>query len=265
MSKIAIIVEGQSREPVILSNMETVFFRNVEFEIIHLMAQQNIYMLWQRLKDDDFQTDLIEVIREFNPDLDSSLTQDSFSEIYLFFDYDGHQDNLGGRCRGDDVVLEMLNTFDNETEQGKLYISYPMVEALRDYIPNDCRSFTDPAQCTYAINKLSDYKHDSAHNNLDCSFDKYTYIHWNDLLNVFVLRVSCLFCLTEAISFEGYRNLTSPLQIFMKQGCYISDRRIFVLSAFPEFLLDYFGKMFWITNVKRSTGSLTSCGHRLPQ
>jgi len=28
------------------------------------MAGQNIYMLWKKLKEDDFETDLIEVLRE---------------------------------------------------------------------------------------------------------------------------------------------------------------------------------------------------------
>ena len=32
---------------------------------------------------------------------------------------------------------------DNETENGKLYISYPMVEALRDYEPGKCGNGED--------------------------------------------------------------------------------------------------------------------------
>ena len=65
------------------------------------------------------------------------MTRDDFSEVYLLFDYDTHQTNLG---RKDDVdaVAQMLESFDNETENGKLYISYPMVEALRDYKPGIC-------------------------------------------------------------------------------------------------------------------------------
>lgn len=36
----------------------------------------------------------------------------------------------------------MLEAFDNETENGKLYISYPMVESLYDYEEGRCQLFS---------------------------------------------------------------------------------------------------------------------------
>ena len=47
-------------------------------------------MIWQTLKADDFETDIIEILREKCPELEShlkGLTRDDFSEVYLFFDY----------------------------------------------------------------------------------------------------------------------------------------------------------------------------------
>lgn len=38
------------------------------------------------------------------------------------------------------ILALMLETFNNETENGLLYISYPMVEAIRDIIIGECRS-----------------------------------------------------------------------------------------------------------------------------
>ena len=49
----------------------------------------------------------------------------------------------------------MLQSFDNETENGKLYISYPMVEALRDYKPGICGDRTD---CFVATTDMKEYK-----------------------------------------------------------------------------------------------------------
>ena len=63
--------------------------------------------------------------------------REDFSEGYLFFDYDGHQKNLS-KYDEKDALEQMLMSFDNETENGKLYISYPMVEALRDFEPGIC-------------------------------------------------------------------------------------------------------------------------------
>ena len=60
----AFIVEGEAREPQIIDNISKVFFSHGNFKIITLPAEQNIYMLWKKLKEDDFETDLIEVLRE---------------------------------------------------------------------------------------------------------------------------------------------------------------------------------------------------------
>lgn len=128
----AFIVEGQAREPLIIDNISKVFFSHGNFKIITLPAGQNIYMLWKKLKEDDFNTDIIEVLREERKELAEQLVglgRDDFSEVYLFFDYDGHQNNLGTADDGD-VIEQMLKSFDNETESGKLYISYPMVELV---------------------------------------------------------------------------------------------------------------------------------------
>lgn len=48
---------------------------------------------------------------------------------------------------------------DFKTENGKLYISYPMIEALRDYEPGKCSSRD---ACFIPIAKHGFYKHDSS-------------------------------------------------------------------------------------------------------
>ncbi len=156
----AFIVEGEAREPLIIDNISKVFFAHENFKIITLPAGENIYMLWKKLKEDDFETDIIEVLRENNKEIRkqlTGLTRDAFSEIYLFFDYDAHQNNLR---ESDDrnVISQMLESFDNETENGKLYISYPMVEALRDYEPRICGNKDN---CFVRISDLKDYKNNS--------------------------------------------------------------------------------------------------------
>lgn len=119
----AFIVEGEAREPQIIDNISKVFFKHGNFKIITLPAGENIYMLWKKLKEDDFDTDIIEVLRESNKKIREQLeglSRDDFSEVFLFFDYDAHQTNLGKS--DDDAINQMLESFDNETENGKLYI-----------------------------------------------------------------------------------------------------------------------------------------------
>lgn len=93
----AFIVEGEVREPQIIDNISKVFFSHKNYTVITLPAGENIYMLWKKLKEDDFDTDVIEVLRESNNEIKkqlAGLSRDDFSEVYLFFDYDAHQTNL---------------------------------------------------------------------------------------------------------------------------------------------------------------------------
>ena len=111
----AFIVEGEVREPQIIDNISKVFFAHGNFKIITLPAEENIYMLWKKLKADDFDTDIIEVLRESNDDIKEQLvglSRDDFSEVYLFFDYDMHQTNLGKEDDAD-AVAQMLKSWVN--------------------------------------------------------------------------------------------------------------------------------------------------------
>lgn len=243
----AFIVEGDVREPQIIDNLQRIHFKNSNFKVITISAGQNIYMLWKKLQVDNFETDIIEVLRESSEDIELSLNglnRDDFSEIFLFFDYDGHQNNLSEADKADskDVIAQMLNSFDNETENGKLYISYPMAEALRDYIPGCCGN---QENCYCFVRDFEKYKQLSACNSTMPEFKKYSFQEWKQIINVFAMRISCLLERDEIISYEEYSNKITPLIIYELQRVNIEKNKIFVLSAFPEFLLDYFQCRFW--------------------
>ena len=200
------IVEGEAREPQVIDNISKVFFKHGNFKIITLPVRENIYMLWKKLKADDFDTDIIEVLRESNKKIREQLeglSRDDFSEVFLFFDYDAHQTNLGKSDDGD-VINQMLESFNNETENGKLYISYPMVEALRDFGAGECGN-------------------------------------------------------AEVISYEQYLDEASPHDIFMCEQALAGNNKVFIISAFPEFLVDYFGMKLWKTCVKHAKNQLDIC------
>ena len=79
----AFIVEGEAREPLIIDNISKVFFQHGNFKIITLPAGENIYMLWKKLKEDDFDTDIIEVLRENNEEIKEQLMGLSLSLIHI--------------------------------------------------------------------------------------------------------------------------------------------------------------------------------------
>ncbi|MBR1634997.1 MAG: hypothetical protein IJ682_08070 [Lachnospiraceae bacterium] len=245
----AFIVEGEVREPQIIDNISKVFFAHGDFKIITLPAEENIYMLWKKLKADDFDTDIIEVLRESSDVIREQLTgfsRDDFSEVYLFFDYDIHQTNLGKEDDAD-AVAQMLKSFDNETENGKLYISYPMVESLRDYSTGECGN---KEACYVAVEQMTEYKNASSVRSANPHFREYDYEIWKDIIDVFAMRVSCLFGSVDTLEYERYSEEARPYNIYVQEEKKRQKGRVFVLSAFPEFLVDYYGVKLWRTCVK---------------
>jgi len=240
---IAIIVEGDSYEGKIWRNIQSIFFCNrlgkLNCKVITLPITENIYMLWNTIKEDEY-LDIIEVIRERSKETAELLegyTRESFSEIYLLFDYDSQQNNLKKGGNPNEVLLNMIDTFDNETENGKMYISYPMAEAIRDYKNNTCLCYS--GSC-YVSNGITDYKNRSGDNNPKAHLKKYTENDWRDIINIYRSRVACLFGGNEAFSIEDCRHfetkevLNAQLQFSEKYG------KTIVMSGFPLFLIEYF-------------------------
>lgn len=248
---IAIVVEGSGREPNVIKNMLDVYFNRAEFKIISLPAEQNIYMLWSQLKEDDFETDIIEVLREYSAIAEKELEgleRDDFSEVYLFFDYDNHQNNLPNGVNPNEVIYEMLQRFDNENELGKLYINYPMIEALRDLVPNYCSAKTS---CYVKKDMLTTYKNRTAQNNpVFEQMGQYEIEQWKLIIDGFAMRVSCFFEFIQVMNYEQYRHSVSPITIYERQRRYAS--KCFVLSAIPQFIVDYFGEKIWASHVKHT-------------
>lgn len=223
---IAIIVEGDARELVIVNNLNSVFFNNnQQIKVIQFPAGQNIYILWKQLKEDDFDTDIIEIVREYDDnakEILEGLSRDDFSEVYLFFDYDAHQNNLGNGIESGSILEQMLSRFDNETDNGKLYISYPMVEALRDYVPGDCSGLS---KCYCDLNDISKYKNSSAKNAQTSSFKNYSIEDWKELINVFVLRICCLLDRKTIMDYEEYSLVITPKEIFDRENALVEEKK----------------------------------------
>jgi hypothetical protein len=256
----AFIVEGEVREPQIITNISKVFFLHGNFKVITLPAGENIYMLWKKLKADDFETDIIEVLRESNDDIREQLTglsRNDFSEVYLFFDYDTHQTNMS-KDDDSDAVAQMLKSFDNETENGKLYISYPMVEALRDYLPGICGN---KEICHVAITDMKNYKNVSSERSANTQFRDYNFEIWKGIIDVFAMKLSCLLGSVHTLKYGQYSEVVNPYEIYVLEKTKTLKEAVFVLSAFPQFLVDYYGEKLWRTCVrhKRNQREIQGC------
>ncbi len=137
---ILFILEGERVEPKILENLWDSFFRHHSKSNIYITFDSNIYLLWNEMKEDE-DLEILEILMERNKRNREKLEElkSEISEVYLFFDYDGHADEAS-----DEDLDKMIAFFNEETDsdRGKLFVSYPMVEALRHINP-DIYRFAD--------------------------------------------------------------------------------------------------------------------------
>lgn len=252
---IAFIYEGEKAEHALISSLCRNFFESqANTVIIPFPASGNIYMLWSRLKEDHFETEVIDVVREMSPEASKILKNirtSDFSEIYLFFDYDAHNHNIPKEYLNCDIVMEMLSTFDNETELGKLYISYPMIESLRE-ISIETENYVT-LSVSVDNDKICRNGHKGYKNYVSVyrdyqNFSSITLSRWEIACRASVLRSNLIVQDTEA--FPNYHeficNLTQE-RIYQSQmqNFVLPKQEVGVLNSVPLFLLEYFNETFW--------------------
>jgi hypothetical protein len=124
-NNILFILEGPKTEKSITDNL-TKFFVN-ENTVITCAYCTTIYKMYTEISEDEY-LDTFSLVKDIDANKETlkGLKRSDFAQIYMFFDYDGHATNA---C--DKKLNDLLEFFNEETEKGKLYISYPMVEALK--------------------------------------------------------------------------------------------------------------------------------------
>lgn len=266
--RIVFIYEGISAEEKLLHNMYQTFLEEFyEVDIFRLPADGNIYMLWKRLVDDEFETDVLAVLKEMSAEArdrieEKKLKASEISEIYLFFDYDGHAAKFSEEtiheanelCKKHgmqeiknkrDLLERMLCIFSNETEEGKLFVSYPMIEAIKEidaqsasykklYIP-----LADIDKYKHSFQEKSDYADYSA-------LDKRM---WYAACLASIKQASLITRFCEQCTYNEFINNIKQYDIYQAEKNYYinnaDERLLAVLNSVPLFLIEYFEETFW--------------------
>lgn len=236
MAKVVLFVyEGKKTEHQVHEVFERHYFSN-EHVSIKVAYGAEIYQLWNRMTSEEY-LDVLEVLKERKPtnhDEIASLKRDDVSEIYLFFDYDGH-----APCASDQDLASMLDYFNEETEAGKLYISYPMVEAVKHIKPG-----TDYLDTVFSIRDGKSYKEFV---NNETGYMHLMKIEKNEL--DYVVTQNCKkanYLVQGDRALPEYQTVISKLSqidIFRAQlEKHIAKAgQVSVLSGFPLFTVEYFG------------------------
>ncbi len=229
---ILFVFEGQKTEKQIFESLQKYYLNETESTILISAYCSEIYSLYHIMKRDT-DLDLFSLIKEKEPNKESlsGISRETISEIYLFFDYDGHA--AGAK---DFKLKEMLHLFNEETENGKLYVSYPMVESLKHLKENIVFSST-------IVDAKNNIKYKGlVHNNSDACYKNFVLLsqqNWNTIIEEHCKKLN--FIMTN--KFELPDDLTSQIEVFEMQleKYIIPTSQVSVLSAFPVFIADYYG------------------------
>ena len=144
--KILFLVEGDLMERRNVENVAKKMFHLLEQDYEIVAYGTTIYELYEEMSKDPFLS-LVSYLKSIGKLVlkPGELSKQAFSQIYLVFDFDPHYQKYS-----DEAILKMLEFFDDETENGRIYINYPMFEAAF-YIDD----FSNP-QLTFEKIKISD-------------------------------------------------------------------------------------------------------------
>jgi hypothetical protein len=240
-NKVLFVFEGNKTEPSIFNTLSKIHSFNIDDNFIFTF-ENCLYDLWKIIDDDPY-LDVVEVIRERNKKNSEAMkgcNRSEISQVYLFFDLDSHDPKYTEK-----KVRELLDLFSNETENGAIFVSYPMVEALRHF--NSAEDFYEKKVCSKKNINYKRIVHEESDKKYQ-QFHKLKISELNDLIRHHIIKSNYI-C--------GLHN--SPLKIsdfsklhikYMDQGTIFSNQvskfinyesKVSVLSSFPLFFHQYFG------------------------
>lgn len=258
---ILFVFEGEKKERSILETMFELYSALSNNHSTKLLCcfgtdLRTLYKRIKNLEKGGGEADIVQILKEGHTgkpgDIHKIKKSDDVSHIYLFFDYDFqytlHYTELDLKIYHDEIC-EMLSRFNNETDGGKLYINYPMAEALMDKRGDNSLYFI-----TQKVSRNS-YRGDVDRQGLAnkaivqkgkrglIKEDKLDIIKttWPELINLNLCRAMAL-C-QDKWEFPTDLNEVEQELIYHKQYGYVQDGepRVCVLSSFPLFILEYFG------------------------
>jgi len=225
-SKILLIVEGEKDEPRILGSEShgLLSLIGADYEIVPFANP--IYELYEAYKQGQYD-DLVSYLRiEKGLKIDNNkLSKNAFSAIYLVFDFEPQDHKYS-----DEKIRDLLNTFNNETDLGKLYINYPMVEAYYHL-----ESLPDPNYNTRTIslNGLNGKKYKKIVH--ETSALKSNKINNRDLCYIIMHNYNKSKYITKTNSDSILYDKILDVQLNIKN----TKNEIYVLSTFPLLVIDY--------------------------
>lgn len=242
---ILLIVEGKNTEPDFFTRLSNCYGLNFDFYRLYT----NIYTLYKKLKEYEFNSDIKDVLAEIHPDQKPILSK-KFAYTYLIFDCDAHHPKKNDVRPIDKIVSdnikklkEMVDFFTDETDPtiGKLYINYPMMESFKD-----ADKFFDSNYefTTVCIEDLHNYKNIVSKKALSKKrVDKLSAEDFSQLARMTAYKLNKVVNGTwSAPKYDEYRSLSNAKTVLLAEESFVAtERKINVLNTSLFLIVDYFG------------------------
>ena len=261
---ILFVFEGKKTEPNLFKTLEYLYFTKKNERKICCFGY-NIYELYRLMNESDFTEDVVSVIRDKLANRDDNPLKDvadvaDISEIYLFFDYDFQNKNLSI----DEInsqLCELLNFFNDESENTRLYIHYPMVESIKctnklpdkDFVTytanrTNCDNFKFYVTQNFNFYKSSDFyefqidKKTNELRQLTKEKEEKIRLNWEHLKQQNISKAN--FVCTGKYEMPKKEDNIDQKVIFENQleKYILPKNEVAILNAFPLFLFEYFRK-----------------------
>lgn len=239
---ILFIFEGASYEPHLYEGIKSLFFPKSDKQVLCSFCS-SIYTFYKRLRDEfDGFADVVDVLKiELSKtDPQSELFKyksADFESIYLFFDYDFYSGNLDVKNA---QIKELLEYFNEETDYGRLFISYPMIESLQY-----TKELPDGNFHNYIVKREDSMgKKFKKEAKAFCHYDGYAFLKdadiWMHLVQQNVFKANYL--TKDALSWPMNKDDVEQMPVFEAQLVkHVKPHdEVAILNAFPLFLYYYF-------------------------
>ena len=243
LNKILFIYEGAVQEKkycrLLMNMLKSEFNKNIPKEFIAFKT--NIYGLYDEMKN-NYGLDIVELIKERasrigDKNTYNKLASGGFAQIYLIFDFDPQAPQYSIN-----KIKEMLEYFNNETENGLLYVNYPMLESYKHF---RCIPDKDYYKYEIPISECKSYK--KLINNI--SVIKHTNDITSDIFNTIIMHNIEKYIYITKTKIKNYSDYLKRYNRELLLECVVkhmmNTSNIYVYNSSLLWGIDYFGEKYW--------------------
>ena len=234
--RILVIVEGEADEVRFLNSIFKNCYKKADYKIytyktnIHVLAQE----LFNNYNDfDDDETDIRLILASLESDKKRrDILLDKYTDIYMIFDFEPHHDHPHF-----DTVRRMIKYFDDSTNQGKLYINYPMMQSYKHLLKLPDATFKDRK---VDMSQIKNYKRIVGEESCYTDLGRYSYttfyslaVHHLKKMNMLLNSLYELPSIDDYLGFGGDNIYDSQIEMLNHTGfVYVLNTCIFALVDF---------------------------------